>query len=48
MKKLIIILFFATLLYTNGARADCEWDGLTYDTGTTVGPITCQDNGTWG
>jgi hypothetical protein len=46
MKKLII---GAILLvgYVGHAIADCEYQGKWYPTGTRIGPMVCQADGTW-
>jgi len=36
-----------TLGFATGAWADCVYQGKTYPTGTVIGGLTCQANGTW-
>ena len=45
MKKYII----AALLMLNSAVvfADCTYNGNLYPTGTVVGGLTCQEDGSW-
>jgi hypothetical protein len=50
MKQLLIrIAWFVLLvgLVTEPAWADCLYKGTYYPTGTRVGTLTCQPDGTW-
>lgn len=42
---LAVLVFLA--LYASTALADCIYDGRSYPTGTNVGGVVCQPNGTW-
>jgi|SoiMethySBSTD1v2_1073268.scaffolds.fasta_scaffold5441387_1 hypothetical protein len=46
-----IIATFAVLVFLavspGSARADCIFNGRSYPTGTTIGGVVCQPNGTW-
>jgi hypothetical protein len=37
----------ATCLWLSAAHADCLWKGKSYPTGTRIGGLTCQADGTW-
>ena len=40
-----IIVFLAVSAVT--ASADCIYNGRSYPTGTNIGGVVCQPNGTW-
>ena len=46
-----IIVTFAMLVFlavlAGTARADCIYDGHSYPTGTNIGGVVCQPDGTW-
>lgn len=46
-----IIATFAVLVFlavwAGTATADCIYNGRSYSTGTNIGGIICQPNGTW-
>lgn len=46
MKSLLFILMFLFGMATV-ASADCIYDGQTYPTGTEIGGLVCQPDGTW-
>jgi hypothetical protein len=45
MKKIIVII--AILTTTALAKADCIYNGASYPTGTNIGGLICQADGTW-
>ncbi len=45
MKKYIIAALF--ILNSTVVFADCTYDGYSYPTGTVVGGLTCQADGSW-
>lgn len=46
-----IIAMFAALalltIFAGTAQADCIYNGRAYPTGTNIGGVICQPNGTW-
>jgi hypothetical protein len=50
MKHVLICILWCMLLagmVTAPARADCIYQGNYYPTGTRLGDLTCQPDGTW-
>lgn len=50
MKKILVrIIWFILMssLITATAWADCIYNGQYYPTGTKIGNLTCQTDGTW-
>ncbi|MFH1215247.1 MAG: hypothetical protein V1706_01965 [Pseudomonadota bacterium] len=50
MKRIVIrIVWFGFLvsLLSTPVWADCIYDGIYYPTGTKIGDLTCQPDGTW-
>ena len=51
MKKKSILSIFFTIVFLglsiNSVYAACIYEGVSYPTGTTVGELTCQPDGTW-
>lgn len=49
MKKHFVRLLAIALatLWMTAAQADCLWQGKSYPTGTRIGGLTCQPDGTW-
>jgi hypothetical protein len=47
----IIATFFAVLVFlavsAGSARAACIYNGRSYPTGTNIGGVVCQPDGTW-
>ena len=43
----IVLFVFLVGLVTAPAWADCIYNGKYYPTGTKVGSLTCQPDGTW-
>lgn len=43
----VSVSLIAQLFVASPARADCTYEGQPYKTGETVGPYTCQPDGTW-
>ena len=41
----VVLVFLA--LSAGSARADCVYNGRWYPTGTNIGGVVCQPNGTW-
>lgn len=41
-----LVAIVAQLFVTLPARAECVYEGKTYSTGTTVGPLICMPDGT--
>ena len=46
MKAFILALILGIFIAPK-AYADCEFDGKTYPTGTEIGGLICQPDGTW-
>lgn len=46
-KSLITLLFLVACGSTFSAWADCVYQGQRYPTGTRIGPLTCQPDGSW-
>jgi len=46
-KTLTTLLFLITCSFASGAWADCVYKGNSYPTGTKIGGLTCQPDGTW-
>ena len=46
-KTLMILMFLITCGFASGAWADCLFQGRAYPTGTRIGGLTCQADGTW-
>ena len=46
-KTLMILTLLFTCGFASGAWADCLYQGRPYPTGTKIGGLTCQANGTW-
>ncbi len=49
-KKMISLVFYCFLfvgLASHSAYADCVYEGYMYPTGTKLGDLTCQPDGTW-
>jgi len=46
MKKLFISLI-ASLIFSASAYADCNYNGQNYPTGTRIGSLVCQPDGSW-
>ncbi|QSP95091.1 hypothetical protein LPB19_01320 [Marinobacter salinisoli] len=44
MKTLILL---ASFFFASAAAADCMYNGESYPTGTVIGPLVCQPDGTW-
>ena len=46
-----VITMFAALMFliifAETAQADCIYNGRAYPTGTNIGGVVCQPNGTW-
>lgn len=42
------IIFVVLLFISSVAVADCKYNGNLYPTGTVIGGLTCQADGTWG
>jgi hypothetical protein len=46
-----VITMFAALMFliifAGTAQADCIYNGRAYPTGTNIGGVVCQPNGTW-
>ena len=50
MKKINIVTFLLSVLIMIlplQSYADCIYDGYSYPTGTKLGDLTCQPDGTW-
>ena len=48
LRSMIVILTaLVTLAMAPAAWADCVYQGKTYPTGTKIGGLTCQADGTW-
>ena len=46
--RFIVIAIFVLLpLSTTAANADCYYDGALYPTGTKLGDLECQPDGSW-
>ena len=43
----ILTALLAQLLIALPAQAECTYEGETYQTGDTVGPLICMPDGTW-
>nr|RNJ67368.1 MAG: hypothetical protein EDM05_20645 [Leptolyngbya sp. IPPAS B-1204] len=43
----ILIALLAQVFTASPARAECVYEGETYQTGDTVGPLICMPDGTW-
>jgi hypothetical protein len=43
----ILLPLIAPLFFASPARAECTYEGKTYQTGETVGPYVCTPDGTW-
>lgn len=37
----------ACLFFAAETLADCTYNGRSYPTGTVIGPLVCQPDGTW-
>jgi hypothetical protein len=49
MKAIATLTVLVLLLFAAGsALADCVYDGRSYPTGTNIGGVICQPDGTWG
>lgn len=51
-KLLFLLVYLATVISTIGllaspARAECVYEGQTYQTGDRVGPYVCMPDGSW-
>lgn len=46
-KTLIGLVFLIACGSTFSAWADCVYEGKSYPTGTKIGSLTCQADGTW-
>ena len=46
-KTLMILMFLTMYGFASDAWADCLYQGRPYPTGTKIGGLTCQANGTW-
>jgi hypothetical protein len=46
-RLLSLVLFLVFGLWLGAAHADCLWKGKSYPTGTRIGGLTCQADGTW-
>ena len=47
MRKLKLILILIMLFGTGLAYANCTYNGSSYPTGTRIGPLVCQSDGSW-
>jgi hypothetical protein len=48
MKNIALLAILVFLAVSAGsALADCLYDGLWYPTGTNIGGVVCQPDGTW-
>ena len=51
MKKIkfvaLLLSVFILMVLPLRSYADCIYDGSSYPTGTTLGDLTCQPDGTW-
>ncbi len=49
MKHVIsaMVAVFLLLGATGAIAKDCVYEGRSYPPGTRIGPLTCQDDGTW-
>jgi len=45
--SLVIMLFLITCGSSVSVWADCVYQGRSYPTGTKIGSLTCQADGTW-
>ncbi|GFE72133.1 hypothetical protein [Chroococcus sp. FPU101] len=45
--KQVFLALFLMIVTTSAAYADCIYDGKTYPTGTDLGGLICQPDGTW-
>jgi hypothetical protein len=45
MRYILVALF--VLLVSGPAYGDCLYDGVSYPTGTILGPLVCMPDGTW-
>lgn len=43
--RLLAVAFCS--LWLSAAYADCIWQGKSYPTGTRIGGLACQPDGTW-
>jgi hypothetical protein len=43
----IVVALLAQFFVASPARAECTYEGETYQTGDTVGPLICMPDGTW-
>jgi hypothetical protein len=43
----IVVALVAQFFVAFPARAECTYEGETYQTGDTVGPLICMPDGTW-
>jgi hypothetical protein len=46
-RTLRTLLLAAGFLWLGSANADCLWQGKSYPTGTRIGGLTCQADGSW-
>ena len=46
-KTLMSLLFLITFGFSSAVWADCVYQGKSYPTGTKIGGLTCQPDGTW-
>lgn len=48
MKTIVTLMLLVYLAVSAGtALADCVYNGRRYPTGTNIGGVVCQSNGTW-
>lgn len=43
----VLAALLAHVLTASPARAECTYEGETYQTGDMVGPLICMPDGTW-
>jgi hypothetical protein len=43
----VIATFVFLIIFAGAAQADCIYNGRAYPTGTNIGGVVCQPNGTW-
>lgn len=46
-KILMAVAFVITCGFASAVWADCVYQGRSYPTGTRIGGLTCQPDGTW-
>jgi hypothetical protein len=45
--KIVVLTAFLAFAAAPAAWADCVYQGKSYPTGTKIGGLTCQADGTW-